>query len=230
MFLNAQPCVLNKSLDVLSEFVFLFTHTSAERADAALICSFSGWKTPSEPAPFCSFSPQTHTYIYTAAQRRKAAAFLRHRMREERECVGCCAQRRGSCSSQSLLYVADKWSSLVTNRVPHANLARPRCCRWKIHSVLVFRRAEKCSWLTWCSQKIECLLKIKEELEAMWKLQSLISLDTKLVKIYVLKYQATGIIAKIQTNELSMGKSTVENIYWFLSSLSVIILLNLKCA
>lgn len=230
MFLNAQPCVLNKSLDVLSEFVFLFTHTSAERADAALICSFSGWKTPSEPAPFCSFSPETHTYC--SAEEKSISIFQTPHARErERECVGCCAQRRGSCSSQSLLYVADKWSSLVTNRVPHANLARPRCCREKIQCWCFGELKMQPTYMVLTKDWVP-RLKIKEELEAMRKLQSLISLHdaTKLVKIYVLKYQATGNIAKIQTNELSMGKSTVENIYWFLSSLSVIILLNLTCA
>lgn len=171
-------------------------------------------------------------HTHTAAQRRKAAAFFRHRMRErERECVGCCAQRRGSCSSQSLLYVADKWSSLVTNRVPHANLARPRCCREKIQCWCFGELKMQPTYMVLTKDWVP-RLKIKEELEAMRKLQSLISLHdaTKLVKIYVLKYQATGIIAKIQTNEPSMGKSTVENIYWFLSSFSVIILLNLTCA
>lgn len=142
MFLNAQPCVLNKSLDVLSECVYIYLHTRAPRE--LMLRWYVLFLDEKHQA-------REHQHLFAlfrlkhTLQRRKAAAFFRHRIyirdrERERECVGC--RGEAPCSSQSLLYVADKWSSLVTNRVPHANLARPRCCREKIQCVLVFGRAE----------------------------------------------------------------------------------------
>jgi hypothetical protein len=94
-------------------------------------------------------------------------------------------------------------------------------------------KCSKVKRFTWCSQKIECRLKIKEELEAM---QTVIFHRTggyKTHKNSSPKYLATGILAEFQPDKfLSYARKSFNRLKVFIDFCqgSMIILLDLTCA